>query len=427
MSANMNGDIMKAVILIGGPHIGTRFRPLSFEVPKPLFPVAGCPMIQHHIEACLKFPSIKEILIIGFYQRSREMTRFLSELQRKHNITIRYLQEHCPLGTGGGLYHFRDQILSGGVSSFFVFNSDVCCDFPVKEMYAFHKETKGCVILGTKANESQSVHYGCIVEDPKTHKVLHYVEKPETFVSDLINAGAYLFTQDIFQLLGDAFQCNYNEMNGTHDSCDAIDLERTVLKKLAAGGKLYLFMNTGFWSQFKTAGNAIYANKLYLSLYRKADHFLERLASSNDDIESPVIIGDVRIHSTAVVHPTAVLGPNVSVGPGVTIGAGARIKEAIILDRAEIKEHSCILHSIVGWECELGAWSRVEGYPSDPNPNDPFGNVPKESLFNEDGRLNPSITILGQGVRIDSEVMILNSIVLPHKDIGSSYRNQIIM
>lgn len=67
-STNMNGD-MKAVILIGGPHIGTgkrlnkslgapfigtRFRPLSFEVPKPLFPVAGCPMIEHHIEACLK-------------------------------------------------------------------------------------------------------------------------------------------------------------------------------------------------------------------------------------------------------------------------------------------------------------------------------------------------------------------------------------
>ena len=66
------------------------------------------------------------------------------------NFVTRYLQEHCPLGTGGGLYHFRDQILSGTVSSFFVFNSDVCCDFPVKEMYAFHKETGGCVILGTK-------------------------------------------------------------------------------------------------------------------------------------------------------------------------------------------------------------------------------------------------------------------------------------
>lgn len=70
-------------------------------------------------------------------------------------IFIRYLQEHCPLGTGGGLYHFRDQILSGNTSSFFVFNSDVCCDFPVKEMHLFQKETGGSVILGTKVSEGR--------------------------------------------------------------------------------------------------------------------------------------------------------------------------------------------------------------------------------------------------------------------------------
>ena len=54
-----------------------------------------------------------------------------------------------------------------------------------------------------------------------------------------------------------------------------------------------------------------------------------------------------------------------------------------------------MLHSIIGWECDIGSWSRVEGYPSDPNPNDPHAHVPKESLFKTDGRLNPSITILG--------------------------------
>ena len=55
-----------------------------------------------------------------------------------------------------------------------------------------------------------------------------------------------------------------------------------------------------------------------------------------------------------------------------------------------------MLHSIIGWDCILGAWSRVEGYPCDPNPNDPLANVSSESLFNEEGRLNPSITILGE-------------------------------
>ena len=49
--------MLKAVILVGGPQKGTRFRPLSFDVPKPLFPVAGYPIIHHHIEACKKVRS----------------------------------------------------------------------------------------------------------------------------------------------------------------------------------------------------------------------------------------------------------------------------------------------------------------------------------------------------------------------------------
>ena len=65
-------------------------------------------------------------------------------------LLIRYLQEHCPLGTGGGIYHFRGQILSGNPSAFFVINCDVCCDFPVLEMYQLHLKTGACVILGTK-------------------------------------------------------------------------------------------------------------------------------------------------------------------------------------------------------------------------------------------------------------------------------------
>ena len=63
--------------------------------------------------------------------------------------------------------------------------------------------------------------------------------------------------------------------------------------------------------------------------------------------------------------------------------------------RTHTQDHSCVLHSIVGWDCVLGAWSRIEGYPCDPNPNDPLASVSSESLFNEEGHLNPSITILG--------------------------------
>jgi mannose-1-phosphate guanylyltransferase len=58
----------KAIIIVGGPSRGTRFRPLSLDVPKPLFPVGGYPIIWHHLEALAKVKGLKEVLLIGFYE-----------------------------------------------------------------------------------------------------------------------------------------------------------------------------------------------------------------------------------------------------------------------------------------------------------------------------------------------------------------------
>ena len=69
----------------------------------------------------------------------------------------RYLQEYQALGTAGGLYHFRDQILAGNPDYFFVMNADVCGDFPLKEMLEFHKSKPigtYCTVLGTEVCEA---------------------------------------------------------------------------------------------------------------------------------------------------------------------------------------------------------------------------------------------------------------------------------
>lgn len=98
---------------------GTRFRPLSLELPQALFPIAGVPLLEHHIDACaavraiilaehsahtctcscflmlnfvIQLSSVKEILLIGFYQQSKEMARFILDMQKKHNLSIRSLR-----------------------------------------------------------------------------------------------------------------------------------------------------------------------------------------------------------------------------------------------------------------------------------------------------------------------------------------------
>lgn len=422
--------MLKAVILIGGPQKGTRFRPLSFDIPKPLFPVAGLPMMQHLIEACCRVPAVREILVIGFYPADEGgINTFISSMSRDYGISIRYLQEYTALGTAGGIHHFRDQIRRGDPDAFFLINGDVCGNFPLVEMLDFHSSLPSdnvITMLGTEATRQQSLNYGSIAENKTTHEVLHYVEKPSTFVSSIINCGVYLCSPDIFQVTGAILKERERaDVFNSTNSLDSISLEHDVVAPLAArgGGRVHVYLTDRWWSQMKTAGSAIYANRHYLELYREGH--VERLAENGDG--RPTILGDVFIHPTATVDASATLGPNVSVGPGAKVGSGVRIRESIILGNATVNDHSLVLHSIVGWNSTVGTWTRVEGTPCDPNPNRPFAKMENVPLFNTDGRLNPSITVLGCNVTVPSEVVVLNSIVLPHKDLGQSYKNEIIL
>ena len=191
---------------------GTRFRPLSLDIPKPLFPVAGLPMIEHHIDACKKIPDLGEVLIIGSYP-ANDLQQFVQIMVKKYKIIIRYLQEFTPLGTAGGMYHFRDQIRAGNPDYFFVMNGDVCADFPLHEILESHKESKALLtIMATEATRQQSLNYGCIVL-AKDDKVSHYVEKPSTFVSTLINCGVYIVSPDIFPTMAEVFYARHQKDN----------------------------------------------------------------------------------------------------------------------------------------------------------------------------------------------------------------------
>ncbi|KAF4519788.1 hypothetical protein B566_EDAN009040 [Ephemera danica] len=210
--------------------------------------------------------------------------------------------------------------------------------------------------------------------------------------------------------------------NGNGNGKESIQLEQEVLMPLAGTSRAFAFTTNRWWSQLKTAGSAIYANRHYLQLFRKQKR-TDRLLQSN----SPTVIGDVYVHPTASVHPTAVLGPNVSIGANAVVGPGARVRESILLDGVHIDDHSLILQSILGRGSSVGAWARVEGTPCDPNPNKPFAKMENVPLFNSDGRLNPAITILGCNVSVPAEVILLNSIVLPYKELSRSFKNEIIL
>lgn len=98
------------------------------------------------------------------------------------------------------------------------------------------------------------------------------------------------------------------------------------------------------------------ASSLYLGRFAKTNPSL--LAKASAQVLSPSYIDP-----SAHIDPSAKIGPNVAIGPNVTIGAGVRVKEAIIMEGSTVEQHATVLNSIVGTNCHIGPWARVDGEP----------------------------------------------------------------
>jgi mannose-1-phosphate guanylyltransferase len=413
---------MKAVIMVGGPSTDSWFRPLSLIQPKPLFPIAGHSMIYHHVKSLARFDNLVEVLLIGFYEAG-EFEPFIRSIADEFGVRVRYLQEPKSLGTGGGLIHFKDDILAHDPKYVFVLYGDICCSFPLGRMLVAQHQAPGTLatILATHVTREQSCNYGCLVkEDGDSQFVLHYVEKPETFVSTLVSCGVYLLDSEIFTefdvLVARSRRTHHSEhlpiLNANGSPRPSIlRLEQDILSPLAADRKVSYYETKDFWCQVKTPNSAITANRLYLeeALFRRPDQFLP-----HEQFEA---VGAVYVHPTARVALDAKLGPNVSIGPNCVVESGVRIKESIVLDGSEIRANALVVNSIIGWNSNIGAWSRIEGAPD--------GTTTDAITLN--GVKMPSITVLGGTVNVADEQVIRNCIVLPQKDLHKSYQNEILL
>ena len=271
------------------------------------------------------------------------------------------------------------------------------------------------------SNEA-ATNFGCIVSDAHTKRVLHYVEKPESHISNLINCGVYLFsTECIFPSIRSAMKRRSDrprllsypssenlessfitEQDEDSEKSEVIRLEQDILPDLADSTQFFVLETKDFWRQIKTAGSAVPANALYL---------MKAFQSGSDELAKPSanILPPVFVHPTAQVDPTAKLGPNVSVGPRAVIRAGVRVKESIILEDAEIKHDACVLYSIVGWNSRIGAWARVEGTPTPATSH--------TTSIVKNGVKVQSITILGKECGVGDEVRVQNCVCLPYKEL----------
>lgn len=329
--------------------------------------------------------------------------------------------------------------MKGRPERLFVLNADVCCSFPLEDMLKLFVERDAeAVILGTRVSDDAASNFGCIVSDAHTRRVLHYVEKPESHISNLINCGVYLFSADaIFPSIRSAIKRRLDRParlvsypssdnlenfvvpaasagdDDDEERNEVIRLEQDILGDMADSKQFFVYETKDFWRQIKTAGSAVPANALYLQKAWQSGS--AELAQPSTNIVAPVFI-----HPSADVHPTAKLGPNVSIGPRVVIGAGARVKESVVLEDSEIKHDACVLYSIIGWGSRVGAWARVEGTPTPANSH--------STTIIKNGVKVQSISILGKDCGVGDEVRVQNCVCLPYKELKRvSYPDRILI
>ncbi|CAG0892558.1 unnamed protein product, partial [Darwinula stevensoni] len=363
-------QIMKALILVGG--YGTRLRPLTLSRSKPLVEFCNKPMVMHQIEA-LVAAGVRHVILAVSY-RAEEMERELREESAKLGVKVSFSHEKTPLGTAGPLALARE-LLEEDPGPFFVLNSDIICDFPFKEMMAFHqKHGREGTIVVTKVDDPSK--FGVVIFDEEGGRVERFVEKPIQFMSNKINAGIYLFNTEVLERIEvDSLELALK--------LKPTSIEKEVFPYMADDGNLYAFEMKGFWMDIGQPKDFLHGMCLYL----------KHLKGSNKDAlaSGPSFVGNVLVDESAKIGRDCQIGPDVTLGPDVVIEDGVRLRRCSILRGAQVRSHSWIDSTIVGWKSVIGQWVRME-----------------------------NVCVLGEDVEIADEIYLNGGKVLPHKSISAS-------
>jgi mannose-1-phosphate guanylyltransferase len=332
---------MQALILAGGE--GTRLRPLTSTVPKPVVSLVGRPFITYMI-AWLRGHGVQDIVLsCGFLA---DGVRAVLGDGRELGVRLRYVEEPRPLGTGGAL-KFAEELLE---ERFFMLNGDVLTDIDLTAQLAQHERTGARATLALVPVEDPSA-YGLVRQNPDD-SVREFVEKPQSdqIDTDLINAGAYILSRDVLESMPQA---------GTNSS-----IERDVFPALVDRG-LFGFRAEGYWLDIGTPDRylqgtfdileGIVDTEVGRRLQAAGQTVLDGARVSGRVI-APAFLGPgSEIAAGAIVGGRAVLGRDVEIAPG------AHVDGSVIFDGAKIGARTTVSSSIIGPRVEIGEHCQIRG------------------------------------------------------------------
>lgn len=189
---------MKAVILAGG--MGSRLKAVTGDIPKPMVPLLGKPLMEHIVEL-LRSQGFDDICAAVRY-RAGDIMAYFGDGSR-FDVRMQYRVEEEPLGTAGAVKNCRD--FYGG-EDFLVISGDAACDFQLARLMAVHRAQNAAATLAL-CRHSEPLSYGLAVTDSEG-RIRSFVEKPDwsRVVTDLVNTGIYVISPKIMELVPEG-QC----------------------------------------------------------------------------------------------------------------------------------------------------------------------------------------------------------------------------
>ncbi|HEX8100457.1 MAG TPA: NDP-sugar synthase [Actinomycetota bacterium] len=310
--------ITKAVVLVGGE--GTRLRPLTETIPKPLIPLVDRPFLSHVLSR-LAGHGVEEVLLSSPYLEQR-FADFLEEA--KSDFGLRWIREATPLGTGGAVAN----ALRGVDEPVYVLNGDILTDLDLSALAAGHLERRAIATIALTPVEDARP-YGLVALDEEG-RVLEFREKPDEPIPGVVNAGTYVLDP--------------RALAGVPDG-RPVSIEREVFPALIERGEpVFGFVSDGYWMDLGTPEKYLRAT---------FDALEGRIAGL--EYVAP------HVDATAGVSLQARLGRWVVVGPGVSVEDDGEVEDSVLLAGSIVHEGARVRNSILGPRSRVGSGATVEG------------------------------------------------------------------
>jgi mannose-1-phosphate guanylyltransferase len=331
---------MRAMVLAAG--LGTRLRPITFDLPKPMVPVLNRPVMEHILRLLARHDFTETIANLHWFP----------ELIEEHfgdgsacGVSLSYAKEEALLGTSGGVRNVADFL----GDEFLIISGDALTDLDLTAMQEFHESHGGIATLATKRVTDTS-QFGVAITDSEG-RISGFQEKPDPSeaLSDLANCGIYMFRKEIFDFFpepGTSKAAKEGDPEGFADW--AMDVFPRLLE---SDVPFYSHEIDAYWNDI---GNLAELRESTVDALTGAVQ-VEQVGEIVDGyrggepegdegkLEGPVLLGpgceigeDVRIDGPAVI------------GDGAKIGAGSRLRDVIVLPGAELPEKSVLIGAILG-------------------------------------------------------------------------------